>query len=50
MNDGVPYITLRGMVETKDTNAFATMRLFADRLEIAGHGREPNREIPFRKA
>ena len=49
-DDGVPYITLRGMVETKDTNAYSTLELFPDRLVIKGHGREPSREVQFRKA
>jgi manganese-dependent ADP-ribose/CDP-alcohol diphosphatase len=50
VHDGVPFITLKGMVETQNTNAFSTARLFPDRLEITGHGREPSREIPFRTA
>jgi hypothetical protein len=45
---GVPYVTLKGMVETDDTNAYATARILADRLVIAGHGREPSRELKFR--
>ncbi len=48
LRGGLPFITLKGMVETQDTNAFATARLFADRLELTGHGREISREIPFR--
>lgn len=46
---GVPYVTLRGMVETADTTAFATARVLADRMIINGHGREPSRELVFRK-
>ncbi len=46
--DGVPYLTVHGMVETKDTNAFATVALHNDRMVISGHGREPSREILFR--
>lgn len=45
---GVPCVTLHGMVETAATNAFATARVLADRLVIAGHGREPSRELKFR--
>jgi manganese-dependent ADP-ribose/CDP-alcohol diphosphatase len=48
LHEGVPYITLRGMVETKNTNAFATAQFFPDRLILQGQGREPFREIPFR--
>jgi hypothetical protein len=48
MHSGVPFITLHGMVETADTNAFATASLHDDRIVITGHGREPSREILFR--
>lgn len=50
VDDGVPFITLKGMVETKDTNAYSTLELFDDRLVIKGQGREPSREVVFRKA
>lgn len=46
--NGVPYVTLHGMVETRDTTAFATMRVLADRLILTGHDREPSRELMFR--
>ncbi len=46
--NGVPYVTMHGMVETADTNAFATARILRDRMIIAGHGREPSRELVFR--
>lgn len=48
--EGVPCLTLRGMVETERTNAYAVVHLHADRLEVVGHGREPSRELPFRGA
>lgn len=47
---GVPFLTLRGMVETAHTSAFATAQIFADRLVLTGHGREPSRECVFRRA
>jgi manganese-dependent ADP-ribose/CDP-alcohol diphosphatase len=46
----VPFITLHGMVETKDSNAYAVAHLFSDRLELIGHGREPSRECKLRTA
>ncbi|MDZ4289209.1 MAG: hypothetical protein U0984_14685, partial [Prosthecobacter sp.] len=46
--EGVPFITMHGMVETADTNAYATAEVHADRLIITGHGREPSRELVFR--
>ncbi len=47
--DGVPYVTLRGMVETRDTTAWAFARVLDDRLVLTGHGREPSRELIFRR-
>ncbi len=46
--NGVPFVTMRGMVETSDTSAYATARILADRLVLTGHGREPSRELKFR--
>lgn len=46
--NGVPYLTLRGMVETPATTAFATAQILRDRLVLTGHGREPSRELRFR--
>jgi manganese-dependent ADP-ribose/CDP-alcohol diphosphatase len=48
--DGAHYLTLHGMVETQNTNSFATAQIFADRIVIAGKGREPSRELKFRAA
>ncbi len=50
VRQGVPFLTLRGMVETADTSAFATARILADRMVLTGHGREPSRELVWRKA
>ena len=49
VHEGVPFITLKGMVETGDTNAFAVVTLHPDRLELVGHGREPSRELALRQ-
>lgn len=46
--NGVPYLTMRGMVETPDTTAFATAEILPDRMILTGHGREPSREMRFR--
>jgi 3',5'-cyclic AMP phosphodiesterase CpdA len=48
VRNGVPFLTLRGMVETRDTSAFATARVLSDRIVLTGHGREPSRELMFR--
>lgn len=47
-HNGVPFVTMKGMVETADTTAFATARVLEDRLILTGHGREPSRELVFR--
>jgi manganese-dependent ADP-ribose/CDP-alcohol diphosphatase len=47
-HDGVPCVTMRGMVETLATTAFATAQVLPDRLVLTGHGREPSRELVFR--
>ena len=49
LHDDVPFVTLKGMVETADTNAFAVVTLCPDRLELVGIGRETSRELGFRK-
>lgn len=36
----VHHLTLRGMVMTADSNAFAVMDVYSDRLEVYGFGRE----------
>lgn len=46
--NGVPYLTVHGMVETPVKNAFATASVLADRIVIDGHGRVPSRELKFR--
>lgn len=48
VRDGMPFVTLQGMVETPATTAYATARILADRILLTGHGREPSRELIFR--
>ena len=45
MRKGVPYITFKSILHEPDVNAFSAIRLFADRLEIEGNGREKSRTI-----
>lgn len=47
---GVPFVTLKGMVETSATTAYAIARILPDRLVLEGQGREPARELRFRVA
>lgn len=48
--DGLPFVTMRGMVETAATTAYAVARVQPDRLVLEGQGREPSRELIFRRA
>ena len=41
-------LTLDGMLNTKDTNAFAHAALFPDRLEITGFGRQESHSLKCR--
>lgn len=44
--EGIPLITLEGMVETKE-NAFGVMDIYEDYIEIKGYGRLKNRVLKF---
>jgi hypothetical protein len=46
--NGAFFLTLQGMVDTADTNAYAVARIHPDRIELDGFGREPSRELAFR--
>lgn len=47
---GISYIVFTGIIETPpDSSAFATISIYADRLEISGHGREESYIIPFKR-
>ncbi|XP_054153439.1 manganese-dependent ADP-ribose/CDP-alcohol diphosphatase-like [Oppia nitens] len=46
--NGVHYITFHGIVETPpDTEAFASVSVYEDRLVIEGYGYEKSRVLPF---
>lgn len=45
--NGVHYLTLHGMVRTKEQNSFAIITLFDTKINIQGFGREPNRTFKF---
>jgi len=46
--NGVHYLTLLGMVDTPDENAYAIIEVYPDHLEVIGYGREPGRTLYFR--
>lgn len=43
--NGIHYVNFKGMVETADTNAYSIVRVYPDRIEIKGFGREQNRVL-----
>lgn len=45
--DGTHFVTVKGMVETAGTTAYAIVEIHADRMEIRGYGREADRTLPL---
>ncbi len=43
---GIHFLTLNGMLDT-ETNAYAVIELFPDRLEVIGRGRQPSLTLKF---
>lgn len=43
--NGVHYLTLKGMVQTEDSTAYAKAHFFKDSIKIKGYGRELNRVL-----
>ncbi len=41
------FVTFNGMVETQNDNSYALVRVYTDRIEIKGYGREPSRILPI---
>jgi hypothetical protein len=44
---GVHYITVQGMVDTADSNAYAVLDVLPNALRIHGNGRVPSRLLTF---
>lgn len=42
---GIPVVTVEGMVETKDENAFGIVELYNDKIRLEGKGRMTSREL-----
>jgi len=45
---GIHYLTLQGMVETEEHNAYAVVEVYSDHLKVFGFGRESNRILTFK--
>lgn len=46
--EGVHFVNFCGMVDTEHENAFAVLTVYNDRIDISGHGREPDRRLKLR--
>lgn len=46
---GIHYLTLQGMVETEEHNAYSIVEVYSDHLKVLGFGREPSRILTLRK-
>ena len=49
LHNNIHFLTVKGMVETVNTNAFAIVEVFPDKLNVIGYGREPSRILTFGK-
>ena len=47
VRDKVHHVTVKGMVEAPQANAYAIVEVYADRLTEIGLGAEPTREMPL---
>ncbi|WP_121613624.1 metallophosphoesterase [Mesobacillus foraminis] len=47
--NGIYYVNFQGMVETEESNAYSVIKIFKDRIEIDGFGREPDRVLDLKK-
>ena len=45
LQDGIHYITMRGMVDTETENAYSIITFSDDKIKIEGFGREVNRNL-----
>lgn len=46
--EGIHCVNLKGMVDTPDENAFATVKLTRKKIIMKGYGREPSRRLRLR--
>lgn len=50
VRNGIPYITFKSVLHEPGVNAYSCIRVYADRLEIEGIGREESRTIALKRA
>lgn len=46
--NGLHYYTVKGMIETSNTNAFAIVNVYTDSFKIKGYGREEDRVLNYK--
>jgi len=46
---GIHYLTLQGMVETEEHNAYSIVEVYPDHFKVLGFGREPSRILTLKK-
>lgn len=45
---GVHYLTVSGLIETEKIVSYAILELYADRIEVIGHGQTPSRTLTIK--
>jgi manganese-dependent ADP-ribose/CDP-alcohol diphosphatase len=48
LENGIHFITMQGMVDTENENAFSIVSFSDDKIEIEGMGRETSRSLPLK--
>ncbi len=48
VRNGIPYITFKSILQEPGVNAYSVIRVFKDRIEIVGNGREQSRVLAVR--
>lgn len=44
---GIPFVTVEGMIETENENAYGVIEIYRDKMTIKGRGRVTSREVSF---
>lgn len=50
VRNGVPYITFKSVLHEPGVNSYSAIRIFKDKLEIVGNGREISRSLALKTA
>ncbi len=48
VRNGIPYVTFKSILHEPGVNAYSVIRVFKDRIEIVGNGREQSRVLAVR--